>query len=93
MWLAILSILLAFTVYGFLPEDCLGAARRTAFVFVIAAFFWALEIIPIYATSLVIVLLLIFLLAKPDGVLNMDEEGCTVFLVPASNVVIALSLP
>jgi sodium-dependent dicarboxylate transporter 2/3/5 len=61
-------------------------------VFLIAAFFWALEIIPIYATSLVIVLLLIFLLAKPGGVLNMGEGGYTVFLVPASSPVIMLFL-
>ena len=91
-WLGLFSVLLAFTVYMVLPESCPEAARRTAFVFVLAAFFWAFEIIPVYATSLVVVLMLIILLTKPDGVLGMDKNGYQVFLVPAASPVIMLFL-
>ncbi len=85
-----LTILAAIFVYFMLPESCPEAARRVAFVFVVAAVFWAFEIIPLYATSLVVVLLEILLLGKPDGVLGMDESGYTVFLVPFSSPVIML---
>ena len=91
-WLGLASVVLAFIVYFALPESCPEAAKRTAFVFVLAAFFWAFEIIPVYATSLVVVLLLIILLAKPDGVLGMDKSGYQVFLVPAASPVIMLFL-
>lgn len=88
--LGIVSVLLAFLVYFALPENCPEAARRTAFVFVLAAFFWAFEIIPIYATSLVVVLLLILLLTKPGGIMDMDQNGYQIFLVPISSPVIML---
>lgn len=77
-------------VYIFLPAECPEPARRTAFVFVVGAFFWALEIIPLYATSLLVVLLEILLLCKPGGVLGMDETGYVVFLVPFASPVIML---
>lgn len=85
-----LTILIGAFIYFILPESCPEAAKRTAFVFVVAAAFWAFEIIPLYATSLVVVLLEILLLGKPDGVLGMDKSGYTVFLVPFSSPVIML---
>lgn len=76
--------------YFLLPSSMPEAARRTACVFVFAALFWALEIIPLYATSLLVVLLQVFLLARPGGVLDMDSSGYAVFLVPFGSPVIML---
>ncbi|MCP5507328.1 MAG: anion permease [Chlamydiales bacterium] len=90
--LAIGAVLLAAIVYFLLPESCPESARRTAFVFILAAVFWSLEILPLYITSLAIVLLLIFLLGKPDGVLEMERTGYTIFLIPFSSPVIMLFL-
>jgi sodium-dependent dicarboxylate transporter 2/3/5 len=88
--LAFLFVILAALTYFFLPDSCPEAARRTAFVFVIAAGFWACEILPLYGTSLLVVLLLIFTLAKPGGVMGFDRTGYTVFLVPFSSPIIML---
>jgi di/tricarboxylate transporter len=74
----------AFLVYLFLPADCPEPARRTAAVFILAALFWAFEVIPLFATSLLVILLLVFSLARPGGVLTMDENGYQIFLSKAS---------
>lgn len=87
-----LASLAALAVYLALPQSCPEAARRTAAVFILAAFFWAFEIIPLFATSFVVILLLIFSLSKPGGILGMDENGYQIFLLPLSNPVIMLFL-
>jgi solute carrier family 13 (sodium-dependent dicarboxylate transporter), member 2/3/5 len=89
IYLAI-ACLIAFFVYWFLPDSCPEAARRTAFVFVVAAILWAFEILPLYVTSLLIIVLLTFSLGKPDGVMNMGFSGYTLFLLPFSSPVIML---
>ena len=89
-WLGATSLLLATITYLALPPDCPEPARRTAFIFVLAALFWALEIIPLYATSLLVVLLEVFLLGRPGGVLEMDRSGYQEFLVPFSSPVVIL---
>ncbi len=86
----ILAFIVAGLVYWFLPDSCPEAARRCAFILVLAAGFWAFEIFPLYVTSLLVVLLLIFALAKPGGVMNMDRKGYTMFLVPFASPVIML---
>lgn len=91
MW-ALLAVLTAAATYFFLPADCPEPARRTAAVFVLAAFFWGMEIIPLFATSILVVVLLIFLLAKPGGVLGADEAGFKLFFLPISNPIIMLFL-
>jgi len=87
---AIIIFIGALGVYFFLPESCPEAAKRTAFIFVLAAFFWAFEIMPLYATSLLVVLLETFLLARPGGVLDMDRLGYVQFFTPFSSPVIIL---
>lgn len=81
---------IALLVYWLLPESCPEAARRTAFVFVVAAILWAFEILPLYVTSILIVVLLAFSLGKPGGVMNMGFSGYTLFLLPFSSPVIML---
>src|SRR3989338_9052085 len=86
----IASAVLAFAIYSIAPAGMPEAARRVLFVFVIAALFWSLEIIPLYATSLVVVLLETFLLCRPGGVLNMGPSGYEVFLLPFGSPIIML---
>lgn len=86
----IVATSIAIAVYFIAPESMSEPARRTLGVFVWAALFWVFEIIPLYATSLGIVLLLTFLLCKPGGILGMDETGYTVFMLPFGSPVIIL---
>lgn len=88
--LGALTLIAALAAYLFLPESCPEAARRCAAIFVIAAGFWAFEILPVYVTSLLIVLLLCLSLAKPGGILEMDSQGYAVFLAPFSSPVLML---
>lgn len=87
---ASLAIVLAFTVYLSTPPDISEAMRRMAFIFAFAALFWGLEIIPLYATSLLVVLLETFLLCRPGGVLNMKPNGYEIFLLPLGSSTIIL---
>jgi sodium-dependent dicarboxylate transporter 2/3/5 len=87
---ALAAVLSAVAVYFLLPPGVPEPARRTAAVFVIAAFFWALEIIPLYATSLLVVLLETFLLCRPGGVLDMAPDGYKIFMLPFGSPVIIL---
>ncbi len=86
----ICATVVAVAIYFFAPESMPEPAKRTLGVFVWAALFWVFEIIPIYATSLGIVLLLTFLLCKPGGILGMDETGYSVFMLPFGSPIIML---
>lgn len=88
--LAFIVIGISLATYFFLPDSCPEAAKRCAAIFVFAASFWALDLLPVYVTSLLVVLLLCFTLAKPGGVLQMDENGYSVFLAPFSSPVLML---
>lgn len=59
-------------------------AKKMFFIFLFAAFFWGFEIVPLYATALIVVLFEIFLLALP-GQSGLDF---TLFLKPFANPVI-----
>src|SRR3989344_139922 len=86
------AFLSAGAVYYFLPADCAEPARRMAAIFVIAALFWALEIIPLFATSIGIVLLQIFLLAGDHGIPELGKYGYRVFFNPFASPIIMLFL-
>lgn len=90
VWKAVVSVFLASVVYFVLPGDLAEPARRMAFIFVFAALFWALEIVPLYTTSLMVVVLEILMLCRPDGVMGMDKNGYTLFLVPFGSPIIML---
>jgi solute carrier family 13 (sodium-dependent dicarboxylate transporter), member 2/3/5 len=92
-WVGLIAIIgAALLVYWLVPESCPEAARRQASILVLAAGFWAFEIIPLYATSLMVVILEILLLGRPGGDLNMGPGGYTVFLEPFASPVIMLFL-
>ncbi|MFZ0565048.1 MAG: SLC13 family permease [Chlamydiales bacterium] len=56
----LLIIAVAFFSYWLLPEYLTPLGKRTVAIFIIAAGFWAFEIFPLFATSIIIVILLIF---------------------------------
>ncbi len=83
---AILAIGCSLLAYFFVPELD-DTSRKVLSVFIFAIFFWALEIIPLYATSLVIVVLLTFLLTNLD-----DPKSMPLFFTQFANPVIMLFL-
>ncbi|MCP5470058.1 MAG: DASS family sodium-coupled anion symporter [Chlamydiales bacterium] len=78
--LAFIAILCALACYLFIPTD--PATRKVAAVFTIAVFFWAFEITPLYATSLLVVVLLTLLM----------DQNLQYFWIPFSSPVIILFL-
>jgi solute carrier family 13 (sodium-dependent dicarboxylate transporter), member 2/3/5 len=79
--LVAIAIICSVAAYLLLPDTIAEPARRVIAVFVLAVFFWAFEIVPLFATSLIIVVLLSLLLTSP-----------TFFLVPFASPVIMLFL-
>lgn len=92
MKLGLISVLIAGGVYFFAPPDMGEAARRMAFIFVLAAVFWAFEIFPLFVTSILVVVLQVLLLGRSDGVLEMPVDGYAVFLASFGDPVILLFL-
>ncbi len=85
----IVTLIVAFAVYFFIPAD--EPARRVAFIFVFAALSWAMEIFALYATSLLVVLLSIFSLTQPEGgILDLGRSGFQQFLNPFASATIML---
>ncbi len=82
-YLAFIALLAAAGAYWWLPASCPEGARRMAAIFLIAAFFWATEAIPLHATSFLVVLLEIIFLPGTDY---------RVFLNPFAQPVIFLFL-
>ncbi len=78
------------TVYFLLPDACPEAGKRTAAIFVIAALFWAFEIIPLYATSIFVVILLILSLSIFSNSIGPNKSNYQTFLLPFSSPVIIL---
>jgi len=81
---------LCILTFIFLPEAFNLAQRITIVIFLAAIGFWAFEIIPLYATSILIVLALTFALTKLGGLIGLKETSYQFFLVPFSNPVIML---
>lgn len=89
---ALLVVIVAAIVYFFAPPSMLESARRVLFIFIIAALFWAFEIAPLYATSMLVIILEILLLCRPGGVLGMEKTHYKEFLLPLGSPIIILFL-
>ncbi len=89
-FLGLLSLVFSAVIYFILPAEVSEAGRRMAFIFFFCALLWATEIIPLYATSLLVIVLETFLLCRPNGVLNMDGKGYEIFLLPLGSSTIIL---
>jgi sodium-dependent dicarboxylate transporter 2/3/5 len=57
----------AIATYYLLPQSLSEPARRTAAIFVVAALFWATEVLPLYATSLCVIAFEVLFLAHDGG--------------------------
>lgn len=65
--LILLTTAMAVGLYFLLPNDIGELQRRMACVFVVAAMFWAFEVLPLYATSLLVIAMMILFLATDGG--------------------------
>lgn len=63
----VLTAVLAVAMYFLLPPNMSELQRRMACVFVVAAMFWAFEVLPLYATSLLVIAIMILFLADEGG--------------------------
>lgn len=84
----LLLVFLYFPMQAVVPE----ATNLSVLLFLGAALFWAFEIIPPFATSISLVVLLTLFLTKPGGVLNLDEKGFKLFFSQLANPIILLFL-
>lgn len=86
----VIIVILAVLTYLLAPDSMTEVSKRELFIFVIAAFFWAFEIVPLYATSILVVILEVLLLCRPGGILGMNTAGYEVFLLPFGSPIIIL---
>ncbi len=89
---AAIIFLLALLFYLFLPDTFSESAKRTAAIFIFAAGFWALEVIPLYATSFLVVIFLTFFLTNTEGLFVLEKKTYMLFLTPFSSPIIMLFL-
>ncbi len=85
----------ALLVSAFTPIDALeSAGPRICFViFVTAAALWTTELIPAFATSIMVIVACVYLLGSPDGPLELMQNGTQnweFFLNPIASPVIVL---
>lgn len=78
--------------YFLLPEIFDELERRTVSIFVFAAVFWASRIIPLFATSLLVVIFCILLLAEEGGFAGSGEIEATRFLAEFGSDILMLFL-
>ncbi|MCC5832013.1 MAG: DASS family sodium-coupled anion symporter [Chlamydiales bacterium] len=88
--LGFLGIVFCLLFYFFLEGIAPEAVRRALTIFLLAGFLWGFELFPPFVSSFLLILLLIFSLARPGGVLEMDKTGYTAFLFPFASPIIML---
>lgn len=89
---AFVALFLSVSLYFLLPLHCPEPARRMAAIFAVAAFFWTFEVIPLFATALLVVLLETFSLTKAGGFFGIKDQPFTIFIESFANPVIILFL-
>lgn len=100
--IAIVTGVLGLLLPWFLPlEDLSAAGRINLGIFLLAATFWILEPIPIYATSMLVILLQVLLLSAqgpmalwlpPEAMGNFDFPSYTLYFNTLANTIIILFL-
>ena len=93
---SIFAGIIGFTIPFFLQVPGLSEAGHIALsIFLVAAVFWMLEPVPIYATSIMVILLQVLLLSS-EGILNQNEnyiaDSYTAFIGTLANPIIILFL-
>ena len=69
--ICVFTAALAIATYFLLPASMDELARRTVTIFLVAAVFWATEVLPLYATSLCIIGMEILFLADTGGLARL----------------------
>jgi solute carrier family 13 (sodium-dependent dicarboxylate transporter), member 2/3/5 len=85
LFILLFAFFLAASAYVFVPQGCSESAHRTASITAIAAVLWVFETLPLYVTSLIVILALTFAVAIPQG-----KEQYALFLSPFADPVIIL---
>lgn len=71
-------------------EGITPASRFCLVLFILAAGLWITAVIPPFATGILVMVLSIYVLGLPGGLLGLDSSGYTLFLNPISSPVLAL---
>lgn len=74
----VLTSIVAVGLYGLLPPGIGELERRMLCIFVVAAVFWALEVLPLFATSLMVIGLMVLLLATDGGLARALPGGASI---------------
>jgi solute carrier family 13 (sodium-dependent dicarboxylate transporter), member 2/3/5 len=69
--IVLITTIAAVAAYYLLPPGMNELARRAATIFLVAAVFWATEVIPLFATSLLVIAMEIFFLADQGGLAGL----------------------
>lgn len=80
---------------GFIPIPEITLAQRLMLgIFVGAAGLWVTEAIPPFATAILVIVLQVYLLGRPDGPLDLEASGLTasyqIFLNPVASPILVL---
>ena len=90
----IVTVLAAGAYFIPLGEGASEAAHMMTSIFVLAAGLWVSEAVPPFATAILVVVLEIYILGRPGGVLEMEASGLTnswrEFINPMASPVILL---
>ena len=86
------TALLASAAYLLAPAGMDELSRRMVAIFIVAAVFWATEVIPLYATSLAVIGLQVLLLAEYGGLAGAGDLEFIEFFEPFASSVIILFL-
>lgn len=71
----LLTAVFSVALYFLLPPSITELQRRMACVFMVAAMFWAFEVLPLYATSLLVIAMMILFLATDGGLAEILPGG------------------
>lgn len=93
--LTVIGIVAAAVITPMFFGGILTHAQQITFgIFLLAALLWLTEVIPPFATAITIIVLQVFLLGRPGGPLELEEEGLTgsyqIFINPVASPVIVL---
>lgn len=85
--ITLVAALVAVLLPWVLPIETLSVAGKINLsIFLLAAIFWILEPIPIYATSVLVILLQVFLLSREGPLVQMNPEFLAGFEAPSYTV-------
>lgn len=88
-------ILIVCTLVAFLPLPGMTPASRVMLgIFLLGALLWITEVIPPFATAIIVVVLQVYLLGKPEGLLGLGKQeidnSYLIFLNPIASPVMVL---